>query len=130
MKKIILKKYISIIYAFADSSFIFIPENIIAHFLTDSHSGSFTKKWLDNDEWKKGGSELVNLEKRNDQIILSSAFDEESDDKFEFAVLRTTFLKILDEWEQALEKAKEYIVIEVFDNNDVHIYATDKVETN
>jgi len=130
MKKIILKKYIRKIYTFADSSFIFIPENIIAHFLTDSYTGGFTKKWLDNDEWKKGGSELVNLEKRNDQIILSSAFDEESDDKFEFAVLRTTFLKILDEWEQALEKAKEYIVIEVFDNNDVHIYATDKVETN
>ena len=130
MKKIILKKYISIIYAFADSSFIFIPENIIAHFLTDSHSGSFTKKWLDNDEWKKGGSELVNLEKRNDQIILSSAFDEESDDKFEFVVSRATFSKILNEWEQAISETKEYIVIEVSDDNNVYIYATDEVKTN
>jgi len=105
----------------------FRKKNIIAHFLIDSYDEKFKKKWLGIDKFIFGGSEMVKLEKRGESIILSDAYDNDIN-KFEFSISRQTFSKILDEWNQARNAAKKFIVIEVSDDNDVHIYPMDHVE--
>jgi len=100
---------------------------LISIFLTDSYYGTRTREWLQDETRKETGSEMVDLDKKGDFIVFSSPYDE-SEPKFEFSVTHETFSKILDEWEQVISEAKEYIVIEVSDNNDVHIYATDQME--
>jgi len=129
MTKIILKKYLKNKYFFAKSNQTPFRGDIVAFFLTDSYDGNFIKKWLSNTDYIQLGGNMIELEKRNDSIVFSNLYDDVNS-KFEFAVSRPTFLKVLDEWEQARSESKEYIVIEVSDDNDVHIYATDKVETN
>ena len=125
MKKTIFKKYESLGYWFFIShSF---KAQIVGNFLTDSYSDNFVRAWLVNDMWTKGGSEMVDLEKKDDSIIFSDAYDD-SDDKLKFTVSSAIFLKILNEWKCAREEDKEYIVIEVSDDDDVHIYGTDHVE--
>jgi len=102
---------------------------LVSFFLNDSYNGPSLREWLVNERWGGLEKNMIPLEKRDHSIVFSNNYDER-EPKFEFVVSRTTFSKILDEWEQARSESKEYIVIEVSDDNGVHIYATDKVETN
>ena len=102
---------------------------LVSFFLNDSYNGQSLREWLVNERWGGLEKNMISLEKRDHSIVFSNNYDER-EPKFEFVVSRTTFSKILDEWEQARSESKEYIVIEVSDDNGVHIYATDKVETN
>jgi len=102
---------------------------LVSFFLNDSYNGQSLREWLVNERWGGLEKNMIPLEKRDHSIVFSNNYDER-EPKFEFVVSRTTFSKILDEWEQARSESKEYIVIEVSDDNGVHIYATDKVETN
>jgi len=102
---------------------------LVSFFLNDSYNGQSLREWLVNERWGGLEKNMISLEKRDHSIVFSNNYDER-EPKFEFVVSRATFSKILDEWEQARSESKEYIVIEVSDDNGVHIYATDKVETN
>jgi|GEM_PF-1195802 len=125
MKKTIFKKYDDLDYwFFISNSF---DGQLIGHFLTSSYDGEYIRMWLDDETSKETGSEMVDLDKENELIVFSNAYND-SDNKFKFAVTRKTFSKILDEWEQSKAEGKNFIVIEVSDDNDVHIYPMDHVE--
>lgn len=101
--------------------------NIITHFLIDSYNGNFIRKWLSDSRRDGLDGNHISLDKKNDKVIFSSLYDKR-EPKLEFAVTREVFSKMLDEWEQAIAQEKEFIVIEVSDDKDVHIYATDNIE--
>jgi len=100
---------------------------IVGILLTDSYNEEFLREWLDDETRTEAGTEMIDLDKEDELIVFSSAY-KDSDDEFKFAVTRKTFLKIFNEWNQARNAAKEFIVIEVSDDNDVHIYPMDHVE--
>ena len=125
MKKTVLKKDTNANTYWFSSSGAW-EAQIIGHTLISSHTKSFIKEWLENNQWLSFEDDRIKLEKRNSEVVFSDLYDD-SESKFEFVVSREIFLKILDEWESARAQQKEYIVIEVFDDNQVRIYGTDVV---
>jgi len=126
MEKIVLKKYIRNNYFFTNTNSVFSKGDIVVLFLTDSYDGNFIRQWFANDQRKGLDKNRTALEKKQGTIVFTDIYDDR-EQKSEFTVSRATFLKILDEWEQARSEAREYIVIEVSGDNNVHIYATDEV---
>jgi len=125
MEKVVLKKYVRNHYC------LFISNSrkaeILTHFLTDSYDGAYLRSWLRNIEKKGLDGNMISVDKVNKLLVFTNVYDDPSD-KFKFVISHAIFSKILNEWEQARSESKEYIVIEVSDDDDVHIYGTDHVE--
>jgi len=128
MRVLYLKKYLRNFYTFIKETSTFEPSDSLAHFLTDAYDGDFIRTWLSNKEYETLQANLMSLTKKDNFLEVSNVFDEEGVSCYRISY--TLFLKVLDEWEQARSESKEYIAIKVSDDNDVHIFAADKMETN
>jgi hypothetical protein len=104
------------------------PEGqLIANFFIDAHSKKATKDWLKDDNSIGLSKGHIEIDKRDNLIVFSSCFDKR-ENKFEFAITREVFLKILNEWDIAKNSDAEYIIIDVEeDGQDVTIFAMDDI---
>src|SRR3990167_6072223 len=118
LKKDIFKGRVTGHYSFFASTEKFFNASILYSFLTDSYDGVFLRKWFFNEEMHGLETNQISLDKKENLIIFSDIFDQE-EPRFEFSISHKTFLKMLDQWETAIKAKKKYIVIEVFDDNDV-----------
>jgi hypothetical protein len=102
--------------------------DILTSFLLDSYDGISTRKWLANKEYDGITGNQIDITKKGDDLILFDIYDPR-EKKFEFTISYQLFLKALDQWEIAREAKKQYIIIELADDNkDISIYAVDSID--
>lgn len=107
------------------------PEaQLLMLFLTDSYNGKYTREWINDTESEGLAKNIIDIERKGEKFAFSDSLFDQYDTKnkkLEFTITKATFLKILDQWEQTLKEDKAFIVIEVTRENDVNIYALDKL---
>jgi hypothetical protein len=100
----------------------------LTNFLLDSYDGEFTRDWLSDEECHGISGNQIEIDKKGESLVLVDLYDQR-EKKFEFVISRALFLKALDQWEAAIYALKEYIIIELADDNkDISIYAVDSID--
>lgn len=102
--------------------------DILIRFLLDSYDGISTREWLANEKYDGITTNQIDLTKKGDDLVLIDIYDQR-EKKFEFVISYQLFLRALDQWEIARDALKQYIIIELADDNkDISIYAVDSID--